>query len=274
MLALLLVSVTFILGVVLVSARYLVNRIREADLRRDKALYGVAYTNKMASIGRIAAGVAHEINNPLAIINENAGLLDDLVKIASKPLDRERIARIAATLLKSVQRCSTITHRLLGFAKRMEPRTEEIALPALVEEALSFRGKEADYRRIAVHFDVADDLPAIRSDRGLLQQVFLNILNNAFAAVPDDGGRIEIIMKRDGRDEVAVTIQDNGPGIAPEHKQEVFEPFFTTKADEGTGLGLSISHGIVEKLGGRIDLESEIGHGAAFTVRLPIARRD
>jgi signal transduction histidine kinase len=267
------VSVCFILGVVLVSTRYMVNRIREADQRRDKAMYGMAYTNKMASIGRMAAGVAHEINNPLAIINENAGLLKDLIEIEDKPLDRERLAQIAVTVHKSVTRCGTITHRLLGFAKRMEPRTEDIDLVSLLEETLSFHGKEANYRSIDVNFDVAEDLPAIHSDRGLLQQVFVNILSNAFAAVPDRQGRIDISLQRDGDNGVAVTISDNGPGIPQEHIDYIFEPFFSTKGEYGTGLGLSITLGIVEKLGGRLDVRSTPGEGASFTVRLPVIRR-
>jgi signal transduction histidine kinase len=251
----------------------MVNRIREADHRRDKAMYGIAYTNKMASIGRMAAGVAHEINNPLAIINENAGLLKDLIDIEDKPLDRKRLAQIAATVQKSVKRCGTITHRLLGFAKRMEPRTEDIALDSLLEETLSFHGKEANYRSIQVNLDVADDLPVIHSDRGLVQQVFVNILSNAFAAVPDNEGRIDISLKHEGDNRVAVTIRDNGPGISQEHMDYIFEPFFTTKAEHGTGLGLSITLGIVEKLGGRLSVESAPGEGAAFIVRLPVTRR-
>ncbi len=267
------VGICFILGVVLISSRYLVNRIRDADLRRDKALHGIQYTSKMASIGRMAAGVAHEINNPLAIINENAGLLKDLLAVEDRPLDRERLARIAQTVMKSVNRCSTITHRLLGFAKRMEPKTEDISLESLLKETLSFHGKESDYRNIDVQFDEPQGVPIIRSDRGLLQQVFFNILSNAFQVVPDDGGHIHITLRRKGNHMVAVTISDNGPGIPKEHIDHIFEPFFSTKGDYGTGLGLSITHGIVEKLGGRIDVRSMVGKGSSFSVRLPITGR-
>jgi signal transduction histidine kinase len=221
----------------------------------------------------MAAGVAHEINNPLAIINENAGLLKDLLAIEDKPLDRSRVGRITTSVLKAVDRCSTITHRLLGFAKRMEPRTEDIALDSLLEETLSLQGREADYRGIAVNFDVEQDLPMVHSDRGLLQQVFLNILTNAFAAVPDNEGRVDISLKRGGDNTVAVTISDNGPGIPQEHRDHIFEPFFSTKGDYGTGLGLSITLGIVEKLGGRIEVPSTVGEGASFIVRLPVRRQ-
>jgi signal transduction histidine kinase len=270
---LLAVSVLFILAVALLSSRYLVNRVRDADARRDKALHAVEYSDKMASIGRMAAGVAHEINNPLAIINENAGLLSDLLAVEDQDLDRERLGRIARAVSKSVDRCSTITHRLLGFAKRMEPRTEDIVLDSLLKETLSFYGKEPDYRRIDIKFDIAPDVPTIHSDRGLLQQVLLNILSNAFAVVPDDGGEIRISAHRDGDNMVAVTISDNGPGIPEEHMAHIFKPFFSTKGDYGTGLGLSITRGIVEKLDGRINVHNIEGSGASFTVRVPIRRR-
>ncbi len=265
-------SIALILTVILGGSTYLVNRIREADDKRDKALHNIAYTNKMASIGRMAAGVAHEINNPLAIINENAGLLKDLISIKNETPERGRLLGIAETVLKSVARCSTITHRLLGFAKRMEPRIEDTDLAALVEEVLSFHGKEAEYRSIVVNLSVAEDLPIIQSDRGQLQQVFLNVLSNAFAAV-DDGGRIDISLELERQDTVAVMISDNGPGIPPDHIDHIFEPFFSTKGEYGTGLGLSITFGIVEKLGGRIEVQSKLGEGATFIVRLPVMRR-
>ncbi|MFC1597562.1 ATP-binding protein [Planctomycetota bacterium] len=265
-------SVALIMTVILFGSTYLVNRIRDADSRRDKALHSISYTNKMASIGRMAAGVAHEINNPLAIINENAGLLKDLVAIKKEPPEADRLLRIVETVLRSVDRCSTITHRLLGFAKRMDPLVEHIELGSLIREVLSFQGREPEYRNIAINVVVPEDLPSIRSDRGQLQQVFLNILSNAFAAV-DDGGRIDISLKQEDENTVAVTISDDGPGIPEELIDRVFEPFFSTKADYGTGLGLSITFGIVEKLGGRIEVQSEVGEGASFTVRLPVTSR-
>jgi signal transduction histidine kinase len=194
-----------------------------------------------------------------------------LLSAEDQPLEKERLSKIVETMLKSVDRCSTITHRLLGFAKRMDPVTSRVALAPLIEEVLSFQGKEAEYRSIAIDLAMPQDLPTIDSDRGQLQQVFLNILGNAFAAV-DDGGRIDISAEVEENNTVAVTIRDNGTGIPEEHIGRIFEPFFTTKAEYGTGLGLSITYGIVEKLGGRIDVESKVGEGASFTVRLPVTR--
>jgi two-component system NtrC family sensor kinase len=248
---------------------YMVNRVREADLKRDALLHNVEYTNKMASIGRLATGVAHEINNPLAIINEKAGLVKDLALRMEDFPQKEKIIKHVDSLLANVERCSTITHRLLGFAKRMDVSLETINLELLIREVLGFLDKEASYRNISVHFHIPEGFPSIQSDRGQLQQVFLNIINNAFAAMKE-GGRIDISM-REERDEdaVAVIIKDNGHGISREDLPRIFEPFFTTKKEGGVGLGLSITYGIVEKLGGRIGVESAVGQGTEFTVVLP-----
>jgi two-component system NtrC family sensor kinase len=262
-------SVVVILLVIFWGSIYMVNRIREADLKRDAFLHNVEYTNKMASIGRLATGVAHEINNPLAIINEKAGLLKDLALLTEDFPQKEKIIKNIDSLLANVERCSTITHRLLGFAKRMDVSLETINLELLIREVLGFLEKEASYRNISVHFHIPEGFPSIQSDRGQLQQVFLNIINNAFAAMKE-GGRIDISMREEkDEDAVAVTIKDNGHGISKEDLPRIFEPFFTTKKEGGTGLGLSITYGIVEKLGGRISVESTVGQGTEFTVVLP-----
>jgi signal transduction histidine kinase len=155
----------------------------------------------------------------------------------------------------------------------MDIQSETIDLENLLKEVLGFLEKEAEYRDVTVTFEVEPELPTIVSDRGQLQQVFLNILNNAFAAV-GDGGMIAIEMVREGGDRVAVTVADNGVGIPKEHIQRIFEPFFTTKKGSGTGLGLSITYGIVRKLGGEIRVESEQSQGTSFTVSLPISREE
>ncbi len=134
---------------------------------------------------------------------------------------------------------------------------------------MGFIGKEAQYRNIRINMDVADNVPVIESDRGRLQQVFLNVVNNAFAAV-DDGGRIDISVKLAAVDKISVTIADNGSGIPAENLRTVFEPFFSTKGEKGTGLGLSITYGLVQKLGGSISVESEVDKGTSFTLTLPV----
>ena len=267
----LLVSAALILGVVLWGSGLLIRRMREADERRTALYHHVEYSNKLASIGRLAAGVAHEINNPLAIINEKAGLVLDLVTVESDVKHRERIVTAVDSILKSVQRCKKVTHRLLGFARHMDVTNETIDLESLLREVLGFLEKEAEYREVAVVFEIDPELPTITSDRGQLQQVFLNILNNAVAAVPH-GGKIGIEIAREGADHVSVTVADDGVGIPRENLERIFEPFFTTKDGSGTGLGLSITYGIVKKLGGEIRVDSTVGEGTRFTVKLPKSR--
>jgi len=268
LLGFLIISMLLVVSVVVGGSAIMVNRIRETDVRQAGILHKMEYTNKMASIGRLAAGVAHEINNPLAIINEKAGLLKDFVTIAENFPKKERSIEIIEALIKSVERCSTITHRLLGFAKHMDIETETIHLDSLLKEVLGFLEKEAQYRNIEIKFKVQETIPAIESDRGQLQQVFLNILNNAFAAV-DKGGYIEISIGQTDRKWVTLTITDNGCGIPDDYLEHIFEPFFTTKKS-GTGLGLSITYGIVEKLGGQISVKSKVGLGTSVIVNLPV----
>lgn len=257
-----------LLIIMTVTSRW-VERIRVADAQREATLHNVEYTNKMASIGRLAAGVAHEINNPLAIINEKAGLIRDLVQGGEEPPHRDRIARQVESILHSVKRCSDITHRLLGFARRMDVRIEPVALDSLIHEVLTFLEGEAIYRGHTISFDIARELPMIHSDNGQLQQVFLNIITNAFQAM-GKGGHLAIAMREQPPDSVSVTITDNGCGIADEDLPRIFEPFFTTKQGWGTGLGLSITYGIVQKLGGTIGVQSQVGQGTTFTVVLPV----
>jgi signal transduction histidine kinase len=249
---------------------FLVNRIYQADTNRLAALHQAEHTNKMASIGRLAAGVAHEINNPLAIINERAGLIRDLLQFSPDYKQDPKLLRLVDSILNSVQRCSTITHRLLGFARHIDVNIESLDLGKLVHEVLGFLQKEAEYRDITISTNIPEDFPDIQSDRGQLQQVFLNIINNAFAAVKD-GGRIDITMGVVDQDHVRIAIQDNGYGISRENMKRIFEPFFSTKAKTGgTGLGLSITYGLIQKLGGTISVQSKEGEGTCFTIVLPV----
>lgn len=248
----------------------LVRRLEESDHRREVAYREMQETSKLASIGRLAAGVAHEINNPLAIINEKAGLLKDLTELSPDfpQKQKERLLPLTGAILHSVDRCRTITQRLLGFARRMDISVELLNVNEVIEEVLGFLEKEALHRNIDLQLNLAPDLPRIASDRGQLQQVFLNILNNAFDAVRD-GGQVSVTSFEVDMDTIGVSIQDNGQGMTQETMAHLFEPFFTTKKGYGTGLGLSITYGIVKKLGGDIRVVSQLGEGSTFTVFLP-----
>ena len=264
----LVVSTALILVVITYSANHMTKRLREADLRRAQEFHNIEYTNKMATIGRMAASVAHEINNPMAIINEKAGLIQDLVGFSENFPQKQKMLGLVNSIISSVERCSKVTHRLLGFAKRMEIRRESISIRELLEEVVGFQQTEARHRNVDIIYNFPNDLPNIISDRGHLQQVFLNLVNNAFSAVDSDG-KVEISASCPDRSSIAIVIKDNGAGIPPENLKHIFEPFFSTKREFGTGLGLSITRDIVSRLGGKIDVTSEAGQGTCFTVTLP-----
>ncbi len=261
-----------VLGTVFI-AKAMTEEMMRAD--REKAILdsNLIQSSKMAALGKLAAGIAHEVNNPLAVIKEKAGWIRDLLTeedIASSKNFKEFEDSIKK-IEYHVERARKVTHRLLGFARRMEPVQETLDINKLLDETAGFLDNEARFRNISILREFAEDLPMVRSDSSQLQQVFLNILENAIDAVGRDGEiRIRTELGDKGR-EVAVTIADTGPGIPKEMLGKIFDPFFTTKSvGDGTGMGLAISYGIVDKLGGRIAVESEEGKGAAFTVYLPL----
>jgi len=270
LIAFLLISISVILTVILGTATYMVRKIQIADEKRSASLHQVEYANKMASIGRLAASVAHEINNPLAIINEKAGLIKDLFTLKGAYDKDPKLVGLVDSVLASVKRAGTITKRLLRFSRNLQASVELVNLNEAILEVLGFMGKEAELRTIEVRTDVAEDIPVLETDRGRLQQILLNIVNNAFAAV-NDGGHIHIEAHRDGKDRVSLTISDNGCGISKEDLNRIFEPFFSTKTGQGgTGLGLSITYGLVQEIDGRIHVESTLGQGTRFTISIPV----
>lgn len=260
-------GVIIIFGVVYKLTDLIIRRLQESDARRESAIHQMEHTQKLSSIGRLAAGVAHEINNPLAIINEKAGLMKDLMGLKPDFPDKERLLKLVEAIQSSVERCRGITHRMLGFARRIEVKIESLDINAVMLETMGFLEKEAQYRNVVIEKNLAD-LPPVPSDQGQIQQVFLNVLNNALAAVPD-GGRIKIASQDLNEEFISVSITDNGCGMSEETLKRMFEPFFTTKKGTGTGLGMSITYGIVKRLGGDIRVESRLDQGTTVTVLLP-----
>ena len=251
-------------------ATYLVNKIYTADQKRIVALHEVEYTNKMASIGRLASGVAHEINNPLAIINEKAGLIKDIFTFQQDYEQDPKLLGLVDSILSTIKRCRDITRRLLNFARHMEINVEIVNLSDVIDEIMAFMKKDAEYRQLDIVIDIPDNLPQLESDQGNIHQIFLNIINNAFAAL-NDGGRLEIKIRRETDDFIVVTFRDTGCGISEEDLKKVFDPFFTTKFGQGnTGLGLSLTYGLVEEMGGNINVTSQLNEGTCFIVRLPL----
>ncbi len=261
-----------VVGAIL-TTRWMMNEL--AEMERKKAISDdlVIQSSKMAALGKMATGIAHEINNPLAVIGEKAGWVKDLLEkedlAQSKNL--QEFADAVQKIELHVGRAKKVIHRLLGFARRMEPLIEKVDVNQVLEESVDSLENEARYRNIEIVKDLTPDLLHISSDSSQLHQVFLNILNNAIDAIDKDG-KIELRTKYLGQDhQIAVEIQDSGPGIPKEILDKIFDPFFTTKeVGKGTGVGLSISYNIMEKLGGRIMVASEPGKGTTFTLYLPV----
>ncbi|TKB24399.1 hypothetical protein FCL47_18110 [Desulfopila sp. IMCC35006] len=246
------------------------NHIREADKKRQQFLIEAEHANKLASIGRLAAGVGHEINNPLSIINEKTGLIQDYFEMTGDFQYKESMQGALDSIQNSVVRCKTITHRLLGFARHTDVQTEEIDINLVLQEVVAFLAQEATYSQIDICFELDQDIQKIFSDRSQLQQVFLNITNNAIDAIGSNG-QIVLSSKQIDPETIQVKITDTGKGMSPDVQRRIFDPFFTTKeTGKGTGLGLSITYGILKKLGGRINVQSEVGKGTEFEITLPV----
>jgi len=266
---LLLASIATILLVIVGVATYMVNKIYIADQTRAKTLHRMEHTNRMASIGRLAAGVAHEINNPLAIINEKAGLISDLFTFREEYAHDERLLGNIRSIIDSVARCGRITKRLLSFARHIDMELGPIRFKDLAEEVVDFLRKEAEYRSITIDMDIPENLPEFVSDRGKLQQIFLNLVNNAFQAM-NDGGHLGISARQEKEGNLVFAVADDGCGIPQSDLKRIFDPFFSTKKKAGgTGLGLSITFGLVQELGGSMTVESEVGKGTTFTITMP-----
>ena len=265
----LVVSAVILAIVITLTSTFMVNKIFQADRQKAETMVMAEQNCQLASIGQLAAGVAHEINNPLALINETAGYVRDLFLIKKQYEDTELVEHIDS-IIEAVDRCGTITRQLLGFAHRFDVHTQPLDLKEIVADVISFHKKEAAYRNITIHMDIPETIPLIETDRGKLQQIILNLVNNAFQAI-DNGCFLDIRAEMDGSEHVHLFIRDNGCGISEDHLSKVFEPFFTTKKEgKGTGLGLSITYGLVKKLHGNITIQSKQGEGTTFEITLPV----
>jgi two-component system NtrC family sensor kinase len=233
------------------------------ELERSQAQ--LVQAEKMAAVGRLAASIAHEINNPLQAIHNS-------LHLTLRPnLSPDKQARYLAMAQEEVERLIDIVRRLLEFYRPSRGRRAVTDVNGVIDNVLALMNKRLQHGRISVRTRLAPNLPALPIVQDQVAQVFLNIVINAVEAM-SDGGRLSI---RSGfaqnRKWVYVAFADDGPGMDEETKASIFEPFFTTKRT-GTGLGLAISYGIIERHGGQIEVESSAGNGSTFVVRLPITR--
>ena len=231
---------------------------------------------KLASVGELASGIAHEINNPIAIMVEEAGWLSDLLsdEDLANPQNMEEFRRALNQIKAQGGRCKDITHKLLFFAKKTDSRVREVQINEIIEETVSTSEQRARESNVTIVLHLDQELPNVSASPSEMQQVLLNLINNAIDAIGTGGGSIEITSRFNGG-YVEIDVADTGQGIPNELINRIFDPFFTTKpVGKGTGLGLSICYGIIKKMGGDITLNSSVGLGATFHVHLPAIKSE
>ena len=250
----------------------IVSQLEAADTSKVDLQGQLFNAAKLASVGEMAAGVAHEINNPLAIVYEEAGMMRDILDPQFEqdlnPDDfRERLETIMAASIRG----RTITRKLMAFARKHDEERELADINLILDNALSIKETEFKVSNVEVRREYAEALPPVLVNLNQMEQVLLNLLNNARDAMAGPG-HITVRSRLEGGC-VCFDVEDSGCGMSAEQMERVFFPFFTTKGvGRGTGLGLSISYGIIKSLGGRIEVNSEQGAGTTFTVMFPVKK--
>ncbi len=247
-------------------------RLAAADTEKEIMRNEVVEAGRLASIGELAAGIAHEINNPVAIMVEEAGWIQDILGDEDPTSDENiaEITRAAGQIRTQGGRCKEITHKLLSFARKTDSNVREVQLNGLIKEVVGVLGQRTRYANIEVVTKLAPDMPPVAASATELQQVLLNLVNNASDAMEKTSGGTLTISTGIDDDHLILTVSDTGVGIPKANLPRIFDPFYTTKAvGQGTGLGLSICYGIIKKMGGDIRVESAKGQGTAFIIRLP-----
>jgi signal transduction histidine kinase len=246
----------------------LVSAINRMVAKLEKEQEQLIQSRKIASIGTLTAGIAHEINNP---VNNLSLILESLLEDGDD-MDRDERQRLYREAMDQADRTSEIVKNLLEFSRASHPKLEELNLEEIVDKTARLVNNEMKLNNIEFHKEVSDGLSLARLDRGGLQQVLLNLFMNSIQAM-ENGGKLTVkIGPADIPEQVRIDVIDNGPGIASQYLDQVFDPFFTTKKEGvGTGLGLSVSYNIVKKNRGRMEVQSKPGQGTCFSIILPLS---
>jgi len=260
----------------IIFAKRTVKHIALADREKEMMNQQVIETGKLASVGELAAGIAHEINNPVAIMVEEAGWIEDLLddEDLKQSENLEEFHRALKQINTQGKRCKEITHKLLSFARKTDSRIQEVQLNEMVEDVVALSSQQAKYDNIEIRTRLQDNLPTIHLSHTEVQQVLLNLINNAMYVLNQKGSFIEIATRMSG-EYIIIDVADNGPGIPRANLGRIFDPFFTTKpVGKGTGLGLSICYGIIKRIGGEIDVKSFVDEGTTFSIKIPVNIED
>lgn len=268
------VSIFAILIVSVLTTRHMIKVIKKRDQETEKLNKQLLQASKMASLGELSAGVAHEINNPLAILLTETQVVRDLVH-DTKELESNFKKQLLDSLTQidgMVDRCNSIIQNLLRFSRRSHSTVQSTDVNACLREVLDLMEKRAQTAGVQLCAQFGSELPEVACNPVELQQVFVNLISNAIAAHEGKAsGRVVVSTKLgDNLDSIEINVSDTGSGIPKKHLERIFDPFFTTKpVGKGTGLGLAISYGIVKEMGGEIRVKSEEGQGSEFNVLIP-----
>ncbi|MFH2218981.1 MAG: ATP-binding protein [Pseudomonadota bacterium] len=283
-----LIFLTTVIGgaVIVTLAFFLTNRIigrmERMDSEKASLSQQLILAARLAEIGEMAAGFAHEINNPLQIMKTEQALIEMIfseLKEKQQLRDSEDLTELEDSLDQikiQINRCAKITQAILKFARQDKPSHQKVDLETIIPECTGMISKNASVHGIAIDQKISEDLPLVFGDPVQFQQVLLNLYNNAIDAIIEkhgaEGGQLVIEAGVENEQSIEISVMDNGCGINPENQEKIFSPFYTTKpVGKGTGLGLSVCFGIVESMGGVMDVSSEQGVGTTFRIRLPVA---
>lgn len=271
-----------IMGLAFYLSGRIVRRMEGVDAEKEGLSTQLIRASRLAELGEMAAGFAHEINNPLQIINNEKSLLEvTLLELKERGQleESESVLELEDCIQQigiQIKRCADITQAILKFGRQEDSVARDIDIRSFIYEVTSMVANKATVSGITLKEEISEDTPSVHCDPAQLQQVLLNLYNNAIDAIIErhgsGGGELTFKAEKGERGKVKISVKDNGSGINPENLDKIFSPFFTTKpAGKGTGLGLSVCYGIISNMGGEMEVSSEKGVGTTFSIHMPAA---